>query len=243
MKEIGPMEIRFMQVIYRQMLNWKNLLRCAGVMALFIMLISLQGCATGSRLAEQVPADSVPAVPEGLGVTHYEDGREGFVIREAPAMDAESRNAFEKALALMQTEDFGAAAELLQKVIESSPGVTAPYINMAIACRQTGKTKEAEESLKKALELVPQHPVASNEYGLLLRHEGRFAEARTIYEQSLAAFPEYLPLHRNLGILCDLYLNDQVCALEQYQIYSDAMPEDEKVKIWIADLQMRSGLQ
>ena len=227
----------------RQMLSWKNLLRCAGVVALFIMLISLHGCATGSKVVEPVSDATVSAVPQGPGVTHFEDGREGFVIREVPAMDSDSRKEFGQALALMQVEDFESAIALLQKVIERSPGVTAPYIDMSIACRKTGKTKEAENYLKTALELIPQHPVASNEYGLLLRHEGRFAEARTIYEQALATFPEYLPLHRNLGILCDLYLNDQSCAIEQYRIYSEAMPEDDQVKIWIADLQLRSGLQ
>jgi tetratricopeptide (TPR) repeat protein len=89
--------------------------------------------------------------------------------------------------------------------------------------------------------MVPQHPVASNEYGLLLRKAGRFAEARTIYEKTLATFPEYLPAHKNLGILCDLYLNDLACAMEQYEMYSVAMPGDEQVKIWIADLRRRLG--
>lgn len=232
-----------MQVVNKQKLNWKSVLRSAGLVALAVILMFLNGCATASKVVEPVSDATVSAVPEGPGVTHFEDGREGFVIREVPAMDLDSRSNFEQALVLMQTENFEKAIDLLQKVIERSPGVTAPYIDLAIACRKTGKTKEAEDYLKTALELIPQHPVASNEYGLLLRHEGRFAEARTIYEQALATFPEYLPLHRNLGILCDLYLNDQSCALEQYRIYSEAMPEDDQVKIWIADLQLRSGLQ
>jgi tetratricopeptide (TPR) repeat protein len=89
--------------------------------------------------------------------------------------------------------------------------------------------------------LIPDHPVACNQYGLLFRKSGRFDDARKIYEQGLAQFPDYSPLHRNLGILCDLYLNELETALQQYEIYSQAVPEDDQVKLWIADLRARLG--
>jgi hypothetical protein len=62
-----------------------------------------------------------------------------------------------------------------------------------------------------------------------------------VYEKEIARFPEYLPVHKNLGILCDLYLNDPVCALKQFEIYSEGMPSDPQVKTWIAELRMRAG--
>jgi tetratricopeptide (TPR) repeat protein len=219
----------------------KTLAKDAGYAALAILLTLLVGCATGGRVTEPQSADEPPAVLEGPAVTRFEDGREGFVIRETPAMDPESREAFARAVALMDEQDYPGAIELLQKVIEQSPGVTAPYIDLAMACRQTGPAKQAEEYLKTALSLVPGHPVASNEYGLLLRRDGRFAEARAVYEQALETFPEYLPLRRNLGILCDLYLNDPAAALEHYEIYGQGRPEDEQIKLWIADLRLRLG--
>jgi tetratricopeptide (TPR) repeat protein len=174
-------------------------------------------------------------------VARLDDGRQGFVIRENPGMDAESRGEFERAVAMMNDGKDDKAIELLTKVIERSPGVTAPYINLAKACMRTGKPEPAEQHLKTALGLVPDHPVASNEYGLLLRKGGRFKEAREIYEKSLASFPDYLPVRRNLGILCDLYLNDPECALKQFEIYSEGMPTDGQVKIWAAELRMRLG--
>ena len=174
-------------------------------------------------------------------VARLEDGREGFFITEVPQMDQESRQNFERAVAMLNDQDYGQAVDLLEKVIEQSPGVTAPYINIAIAYTHLGKLEKAEAHLKTALSLVPAHPVACNEYGLLCRKTGRFAEARAVYEKSIATFPDYYPLHRNLGILCDLYLNDLACALEHYEIYSEARPEDKQVKLWIADLRARLG--
>jgi Tfp pilus assembly protein PilF len=215
-------------------------------MVLVIVLAVLAGCTFGGKpgTGSVTDAPSLPAgppVPAGPVVSRLTDGREGFIIMETPSLDAESRRDFEQAVAMMKNQDHDQAVGLLEKVIEQSPGVTAPYVDLAIAYRHLDQLAQAEQHLKTALELVPAHPVASNEYGLLLRKAGRFAEARTIYEETLATFPDYYPARRNLGILCDLYLNDQACALEQYEIYSEAKPGDEQVRMWIADLRLRLG--
>lgn len=215
------------------------------VMILAVALSALAGCAGGGKpkpeSVDPVPSLAAPSVPAGPVVARLTDGREGFIIMETASMDAESRSDFERAVTLMKDRDYAEAIGVLEKVIERAPGVTAPYVNLAIAYRHIDKPEPAEQHLKTALELVPEHPVASNEYGLLLRRAGRFAEARAIYEKTLATFPDYHPARRNLGILCDLYLNDQACALAQYEIYSEAMPGDEQVKIWVADLRARMG--
>lgn len=180
-------------------------------------------------------------MPAGPSVARLEDGREGFTITEVPTMDNASRSDFDRAVAMLKNQDYGQAIALLEKVIEQSPGVTAPYIDIAIAYLRVGKPELAEAHFKTALTLFPEHPLASNEYGFLCRKTGRFAEARAIYEKAIASFPEYSPLHKNLGILCDLYLNDPACASEHYEIYSNARPEDAQVKLWIADLRGRLG--
>jgi Flp pilus assembly protein TadD len=220
----------------------------AGYLLLAAGLSLLAGCATAGKAkvepAEPTPAAvAKPAPPPltGPSVLHFTNGREGFQITEPSTMDAQSLADFDQASALIKEANYGKAIELLKKVIAKSPGMTAPHINIAIAYRRINKPELAEQHLKKALELIPGHPVASNEYALLLRKAGRFAESRQIYEKSLAAFPEYYPIHRNLGILCDLYLKDPACAMEHYEIYSKAAPKDKQVKLWIADLRARSG--
>jgi tetratricopeptide (TPR) repeat protein len=222
----------------------------------FVILLALAGCATNGKVkpttvSQKSSSDNGKVKPttvsqessfdKGFTVAQLEDGRQGFIITEVPLMDEASRKDFERAIAMMKDQEYGQAIDILEKIIEKSPGVTAPYIDIAIAYRLIGKPEKAEEHLKAALQLVPDHPVASNEYGLLCRKAGRFADARAIYESAIARFPDYYPLHRNLGILCDLYLDDPASALEHYEIYSEAKPEDKQVKMWIADLRARLG--
>ena len=229
-----------MQGMHRRILQRIRPRAYAACGVLMIVLSAFTGCATNGEVKPVRDVQEPPAA-QGRPVERLTDRREGFIIKENPRMNAASRRDFERAIAMINDEEYGQAVDLLEKVIEKSPRVTAPHINMAIACRHIGKLEQAEEHLKTALDLVPEHPVAGNEYGLLCRKAGRLDEARTIYEKVIARFPDYYPVHRNLGILCDLYLNDLACALEHYEIYSGAMPEDKQVKLWIADLRARLG--
>ena len=233
---------------------------CAGVAVVATALSVFAGSATAGQIEATVakvdaavarveaPALKVwaPAALElppvkGPSVARLRDGRDGFIITEVPAMEEAWRTDFDRAVALLADREYGRAIDVLEKVIALSPGVTAPYIDIAIAYQRVGKPERAEEHLRTALTLFPGHPAACNEFGLLYRKTGRFAEARAIYEKAVDGFPEYYPAHKNLGIVCDLYLNDPACALEHYEIYSKARPEDGQVKLWIADVRARRG--
>ena len=75
------------------------------------------------------------------------------------------------------------------------------------------------------------------------RRLGEFQAARRSYEKALELHPEWHFARKNLAILCDVYLRDAVCALEHYERYAQAVPEDERVAMWIADLRKRSPNQ
>ena len=203
-----------------------------------VFLAVLSGCAAGltTKPASNAPPQPVDQEPS---VARFENGWEGFMIIERAQLDDATRSDFDSAVSMLHAQDYEQAIELLENVIKHLPGVTAPHINLGMAYKQVGNREGAENQFKAALELVPDHPVACNQYGMLLRKPGRFDEARIIYEQALARFPDYYPLHRNLGILYEFYLNDLPVALEHYEIYSLSIQEDDKVKLWIADLRAR----
>ena len=205
-----------------------------------VAALLLIGCGTAAPV-KPTPEASKPAETETSGVKRLENGRQGFVIMEVGQMNDAVRRDFDIAVRQLNEKNYEDAIALLKQIIEQSPGVSAPHIDLGIAYQRTDKPDMAEAQFKTALSLVPGHPVGCNQYGLLCRKSGRFEQARDLYEQALTTFPEYYPVHRNLGILCDLYLNDLPCALEHYEVYSRCAPEDEQVKLWIADLRARLG--
>lgn len=215
--------------------------KCAGLPLMVIFLALLFGCATAPVDTQDASTVQVPAAAQGPTVVRLEGEGAGFIIQEVPRMDADSHQAFDQAVTLIQQQAFSQAVELLEPITAQSPGVTAPHINLAMAYEAVGEKEKAEAQLLTALGLVPDHPVACHMYGLLCRQNGDFARAREYYEKAVTSFPEYYPVHRNLGILCDLYLNDPACALKHYELYSAAKPDDEQVKLWIADLRNRQA--
>ena len=178
------------------------------------VLFVLSGCATQSGVSPRVKAKDVE-------------------------VSADVQREFDQALTLLHQEQYDAAISVLNSVVEREQRLAAPYINLAMAYRHKGDDKLAEENLLKALAIDGTQPVANNELGIIYRKQGRFDDAKKAYINALSEYPDYLPVIKNLGILCDIYMRDPQCALEQFEKYQQQMPEDKTIEVWIADLKAR----
>lgn len=164
-------------------------------------------------------------------------------INEAYGVDVDVTDKFNHAVELINENKYDEAIKLLIEVTSRTNKHSAPYVNLGIAYLKTGKIVEAEESLLKAFKINPDHPVTNNELGMVYRKSGRFAEAKNSYERVIKKYPEFLPARKNLGILCDLFMDDLGCAIEHYEAYLNIKQDEKNVQIWLTDLKRRAGKQ
>lgn len=165
----------------------------------------------------------------------------GFTIVESAKIDGGIRSDYTRAAGLLAQERYQEGIVLLQAIIGKQPALAAAHVDLGIAYAKTGELDKAEAALTQALALQPRHPIAWNELGLVQRRQGKLAEARTAYEKSLAAAPGFHFARLNLAVLCDLYLSDAGCALDNYLLYQQAVPEDKQVAGWIANARSRAN--
>ena len=207
--------------------NLRQLVRRALVT---LLTLAIAGCnATTTSAVKRAPARI--EVQEAVG----------FTITEDAHVAGEVRIDYDRALDLLDQGRLEEGVAVLETVAEQAPELSAPRIDLGVAQHRLGNLEAAEENLKMALAINPQHPIALNELGIVYRKTARFAQARQSYEAALAVYPGYHYARRNLAILCDLFLADLDCALQNYEAYMATVHSDDEASMWLKDIRYRMG--
>lgn len=212
-------------MISENLLSKLNFGRAGNLVAL--LALSLSGCVT----TQSTRAPARIEIQEQVG----------FTITEEARISGSVRTDYETALDYLEQGRYEEGVALLEVVAEEAPKLSAPRIDLGVAHHRAGNLDAAESNLLLALESNPDQPIAHNELGIVYRKTGRIPEARKSYEAALAIYPGYHYARRNLAVLCDLYLGDLGCALENYEAYMATVPSDDQAAMWIADIRNRVG--
>lgn len=207
-----------------------NLRQLARPALVTLLALAIAGCnATTTSAVKRAPARI--EVQEAVG----------FTITEDAHVAGEVRIDYDRALDLLDQGRLEEGVAVLETVAEQAPELSAPRIDLGVAQHRLGNLEAAEENLKMALAINPQHPIALNELGIVYRKTARFAQARQSYEAALAVYPGYHYARRNLAILCDLFLADLDCALQNYEAYMATVHSDDEASMWLKDIRYRMG--
>jgi Tfp pilus assembly protein PilF len=213
-------------------------MRAQTAISLIVTLLLLAGCSAVGP-ARPVVQDSQGAASAGASGDVQLD-LEG-PARTAPDASAEALRRFAKANQAIDEQDWQTALAELQFLLEAHPGLSGPSLNLALVYQSLGEAELAGQYYQRTLEINPNNLAAYNQYAIFLREQGEFHDSERIYKNALRVWEAHPQTHLNIGILYDLYLGDQVRALQHFQRYQQLTGSDNRlVSAWIADLERQS---
>ena len=160
-----------------------------------------------------------------------------------PNLDPQMQGFYKHGLTLLQSGKYQPALTHWKQMADKYPDYPGIWVNLALSQYHMNQFTEAQASLDKARGINSQFCPAYAVQGPLSREMGKFRDAEIAYQNALACNSQDADLHRNLGILYDLYLRDYSKAVDQYrQAQALSKQPDPNLAIWIQDLETRYGL-
>lgn len=218
------------------------------------LLAALAGCSVSPRHAEPAgtaititrPAATAKSGAAGSSGTAGAAAQPGVgqaaqAAAGPPPVPPEAKDEFDKALALAHAGNDAAAEAQLASVAQQYQQFCTPLVDLGILYRKDGNLDAATHALQQAVTRDPHSALAWTELGVTQRLNGKFQDAEQSYSRAIAADAAYAPAYRDRGVLRDLYLDQPVAALADFEQYRKLAAQDKLAAMWVAELQHRTG--
>jgi tetratricopeptide (TPR) repeat protein len=192
------------------------------IISLFLLSLTLFGCATTGSSNQKVDANVESAIID---------------IPDEAAID------FKLAIEHMNNKNQDLAEAAFLKMIQDYPMLAGPYANLGVIYSQNKEWNKAQEMLKKSSDKNNKNIKVLNQLGYVYRQKGDFKNAEIQYLKAIELAPKDGAGYLNVGILYDMYMGHFVKASQFYQQYQSLLDTpDRRIAGWIVDINRRSGI-
>jgi tetratricopeptide (TPR) repeat protein len=200
--------------------------RLVSVVSSLVMAVTVAGLLSACGSAPTQPSQA--------------SGRVNPNVKAANVPEA-ARGEYLRVLAAVEKQDWVTAEPLLIQMQASYPKLSSIRAMLGWIYWQGGK---AEQAITYLDDLTQQQALyksdAYNYLAIIYREQGKFTQAETVYKQALVIWPQDPVLHKNIGILYELYLIRLPDALVHYQQVLAFEGDNKQINGWVKDLQRRT---
>ena len=142
-------------------------------------------------------------MPASTSSTTSRRARKGKRTPELPVDDRALSvdEALSVAVALQQAEQWAAAAEIYETILEIVPDHAGALHFSGVLAHQQELADEAVALIARSLELEPDRPDWHSNFGIVLQDRLRLDDAITAYERAIALDENHANAHNNLGVV------------------------------------------
>jgi tetratricopeptide (TPR) repeat protein len=164
-------------------------------------------------------------------------------LRSRSSVKKETIDTFIAARRAYQKNNFTAAQELLEKISNEDAKLSGPWVLLGDIALEQKDFKIAQEHFLQASAINKKNVNAYLRLAKVQRMQGDFVGSQNTYAYVLSIWKDFPEAHLNLGVLYDIYLNDDIKAqkhMEAYQFLTGG--KNAEVENWLFEIKKRTGM-
>ena len=244
-------------MVYIKLMNYLLIKRLGTLAALILFSIIFAACGT---IATDESGKPVVYTPEEAGdistldyIPQLKKDKKGKLIpykaslnpylKKKGAIEKTTIELFIQAKRAYDMDDYDSSEHFLNKLLDVNKNLSGPWVLLGDIALKRNKATLAKEQFSRAITVNENNVNAYIRLAKAERMLGNFAQAKNTYTAVLKVWKDFPEAHLNLGVLYDLYLNDNIKAqkhIEAYQFLTDGRNQD--VAAWLLEIQSRTGM-